>query len=117
MKGAVPSRDRGGRGTASRRAPGSSRTMPGAGGLVGGVENDRSRTKKAAGVESDGGEGQPSVGSAFDGVDAFIANLLACDGQPVVLRQRTTRAQHGPGGVFLPAHRGHDLLERYTLRA
>ena len=32
----------------------------------------------------------------------------------MVLRQRAARAQHGPGRVFLPAHRGHDLLKRYA---
>src|SRR6185312_5724655 len=53
-----------------------------------------------------------SVGSAFDGVGPLVANLLAGYDQPVLLRQRAARAQHGPPGVPLPAHRRHNFLQR-----
>src|ERR1039458_10079447 len=79
--------------------------------------NSAMTTKKAAGVESGGGEERYSVGSAFDGVDPLVANLLAGGDQPVLLRQGAARAEHGPGRMFLPFHGGHDLFQRGAARA
>jgi len=114
MNQSLPARDRVHRETASGWALGSARSVSRAGGLVGGVANHRSRTKKAAGVESGGRGNRAASGSGFDRVDPLVADLLADDGQSVLLGKRAARAEHGPGSVFLPAHRGHDLLKRYA---
>jgi hypothetical protein len=69
------------------------------------------KKKKAAGVESGGAKKRASISSGFDGVRPLVANFLAGNDQPVFLRQRAARAHHGPRGVRLPAHRGHNLLQ------
>jgi len=68
-------------------------------------------TKKAAGVESGGGREKSSTSLSFDQVDPLLANLLTGHDQPVLLSQRAARAQHGPRGVLLPAHRSHNFLK------
>src|SRR5580704_1265257 len=102
MNRPLRARDRVNRGTASGRTSGRGGIVPRSGGLVGGVANPRSgaETRKAAGFESGGGGKRSSVGSRFDGVSPLVANLLAGDGQAVVLRQRAARDEHGSGGVF-----------------
>src|SRR5580693_3266062 len=102
MNGALPARDRGDRGSASRGTSRRARTMPRSGGLVGRIENHDGTTRKAAGVESGGRKERSLFGSAFDGVDPLVANLLAGYDQPVLLRERAARAQHGPRRVLLP---------------
>jgi len=116
MNKAMPARDRGDRGSATRRASRRAGTLSRASRLVGRVANPRSRaeTRKAAGVESGGGRKRASVGSRFDGVSPLVAHLFAGYRQPVVLRQRASSAEHGASCMFLPAHRGHDFLQRYT---
>jgi WD40 repeat protein len=118
MNGTLPTRDRGYRESASGRTPGRSRTMPGAGRLVVRVANPRrgAETRKAAGVESGGWQERARRGSRFDGVNALLADLLAGYDQPVLLRERAPGTQHGPGGVFQPAHLGHNLLQRCPAR-
>src|SRR5947209_4637323 len=58
----------------------------------------RKRTKPP--VEIGGWRGTSLQGSDFDRVRPLVANLLADYDEPVVLRERATRTQHGARGVF-----------------
>ena len=112
MNRTLPPGDYGHRNVDPFRASRAAGSLPGVNGLVGRVADSyRPETRKAAGVESGGGKNQASAGSAFDGVGALIADHLAGYGQPVVLGQGAACAEHGPRGVLLPAHFGHDLFE------
>src|ERR1035441_10342314 len=73
--------------------------------------NSAPETRKAAGRLN------PAAGSVFmfrsglDEVGPGFADLIAGDGQAMLLRQRSARAQQGSRGVLLPAHPGHDLFQ------
>ena len=57
-------------------------------------------------------DGATHIGSGFNRIRPLVAHLLAGHSQPVVLRNRSPGAQHGPSRMFLPLHCRHNLFQR-----
>src|SRR5215472_19001268 len=85
-------------------------------GLVGGTSDSGDTTKKAARHKPGGVRGTALRWSVLDVVPAHFASHLADYVQAVLLDQTSARAEHGACSVLLPFHRGHDLLQRRSLR-
>src|SRR5215469_12209533 len=74
--------------------------------------NLRVATKKAAGANPAALRAERLIRLRLDRVAPVLPDLLAYDGEAVILPQRSARAQHGARRMLLPTHRAHDLVQR-----